>query len=88
MPNNAERELVQSISTRKTGHQAEGWSCHPTVKNSDPELFLSKRTAGTKMEKRLREMRFSDSPTWDPAQGEAPRSDTITDAIACLQKGA
>jgi hypothetical protein len=33
----------------------EGWGCHPTVKNSDPELFLSKRTAGTKIEKRLRE---------------------------------
>jgi len=28
----------------------EGWSCHPT----DPELFLSKRTAGTKMEKGLK----------------------------------
>jgi hypothetical protein len=28
---------------------------HPIFKNSDPELFLSKRTAGTKMERRLRE---------------------------------
>jgi hypothetical protein len=32
-----------------------GKAIHPTGKNSDPELFLSKRTAGTKMEKRLRE---------------------------------
>ena len=38
----------------------EGWVCHPTVKISDPELSLSKRTAGTKMEKRLKKRRFSD----------------------------
>jgi hypothetical protein len=32
-------------------------------KNSDPELFLSKRTTGTKTEKRrLRERRSSDQP--------------------------
>jgi hypothetical protein len=29
-------------------------------KNSDPELILYKRTTGTKMEKRLRERRYSD----------------------------
>jgi hypothetical protein len=40
---------------RKTGYQLEGCGYHPTVKNSDPELFLSKRTAETKMEKKLRE---------------------------------
>jgi hypothetical protein len=60
MTNSGERELVESTSSRKTGHQVEGWGFHPTVKNSDPELFLSKRTAGTKMEKRLRERRSSD----------------------------
>jgi hypothetical protein len=32
----------------------EEWGWYPTVKNSIPELFLSKRTTGTKMEKRLR----------------------------------
>jgi hypothetical protein len=31
-------------------------------KNSDPELFLSKRTTGTKMEKILRKRRSSDRP--------------------------
>jgi hypothetical protein len=31
----------------------EGYCCHSTVKNSDTELFSSKRTAETKMEKRL-----------------------------------
>jgi hypothetical protein len=51
MPYSGERELVEPTSSRKTGHQVEGWGCHPTVKNSDPELFLSKRTVGTKMEK-------------------------------------
>ena len=48
MPNNRERKLVKSISIRKMGLRAEGWGCHLTVKNSDPELFQSKRTAGTK----------------------------------------
>ena len=32
---------------------------HPTVKNSDPELFLSKRTVGTKVDKGLRGRRSS-----------------------------
>ena len=54
MPNSRERELVEFTSSRKIGHQVEGWGCHARVKNSEPELFLSKRTAGTKMEKRLR----------------------------------
>jgi hypothetical protein len=58
--NSGERELVESISSRKTEHQVEGWVGHPTVKNSDSELFLSKRTAETKVEKRLRERRSSD----------------------------
>ena len=62
MPYSGERELVESTSSRKTGHQVEGWGCHPTVKNSDPELFLSERTAGTKMEKSLRKRRSSDRP--------------------------
>jgi hypothetical protein len=64
MPKNGERELVESISSRKAEHQVERWCCYHTVKNSDPELLLSERTAGTKMEKRLRERRFSDQPNW------------------------
>ena len=50
MPNSGEREIVDSTSSRKKGHQVEGWGCYPIVKHSDPELFLSKRIAGTKME--------------------------------------
>ena len=26
-------------------------------------------------------------PKWDPAQGEAPRPNTITEAVECSQKG-
>jgi hypothetical protein len=88
MPCSREREIVESASNRKTGHQVERWGCHSTVKNSDPELFLSERAAGTKMEMSLRKRMFSDRPNWDPAQGEAPRPVTITDAMVCLQRGA
>jgi hypothetical protein len=48
MPNRGQRELVESISRRKIGHQVKQWGCHPTFKNSDPELFLSNGTAGKK----------------------------------------
>jgi hypothetical protein len=61
----------------------EGWGCHPTVKNSDPELFLTKRTAGTKMEKKLRERRFSDCPKLGFSSRDAPNPDSITDAMVC-----
>jgi hypothetical protein len=53
MPNSEKQELAESTSSRKTGHQVERWHCHPTVKNSDPELFLSKRTASTEQEMSL-----------------------------------
>ena len=62
MLKSGEREPVESTSSRKAGHQVEGWGGHRRVKNSDPELFLSKRTAKTKMEKSLRERRSSDQP--------------------------
>jgi hypothetical protein len=48
MPISGERELVETTSSGKTGHQVEGWGCHHTVIKSDPELVLSKRTPGTK----------------------------------------
>ena len=60
IPYTQEREFVESTSSRETEHQVEGWGCCPTVKNSDSELFLPKRTAGTEMERRLREMISSD----------------------------
>ena len=48
-----EGELVEFTSSGKMGLQVEGWGCHPTVKSSDPELFLSEETAGTKMGKSM-----------------------------------
>ena len=48
MPYSGERELVESSSSGGTGHQVERLSYHPTVKSSNPELFLSERTAGKK----------------------------------------
>jgi hypothetical protein len=51
-PYSGKREFVESTSSKKTGHQVEGWGCHHIAKNPDPEMFLSERTAGTKMEKK------------------------------------
>jgi hypothetical protein len=44
MPCSVERELLESASFRKTGHQVEGWGFHSIVKISDPELLLSEGT--------------------------------------------
>ena len=55
------KELVKPTSSIKTGHQLRDGVATSQSK-TDPELFLSERTAGTKMEKRLREKRPSDSP--------------------------
>jgi len=43
-------------------------------------LFLFERTAGTKMLKSLRKGCTESGPKRNPAQGEAPRPDTITKA--------
>jgi hypothetical protein len=56
MVNSGEREIKESTSSEKTGNQEEG--CHPTVKNSDPEFFLPKKTSGTNIQKKQRESRF------------------------------
>jgi hypothetical protein len=55
-------KLVESTSSRGIRYQVEGLVFHNTVKISDPELFLCKRTAKRKMEKNLRERRSSDRP--------------------------
>jgi hypothetical protein len=57
-----EGELVESTSSGGKGYQVEEWGCHHTVKSSDAELFLSEGTAGTKMEKNMRERSSSDRP--------------------------
>jgi hypothetical protein len=81
-----ERELVESTSNRKTGHQVEGWDCHPTVKNSDPELFLSEGTAGSKLEKSLRKRRSSDKPKLGSSSREDPQNLTLLLMVWCAYK--
>ena len=53
------------------------------MQNYGPIFFLSKRTAGTKMEKRLKKRRSSYK-----LKLSSSRPDTITDAMVCLQTGA
>ena len=63
----------------------EGWGYQFTVKIPDPQLFLSKRSVKTKMEKRLEERWSNDQVQFGihltGGWGEAPRPDTITDML-------
>ena len=73
-----EIKFVESRSSRKTGRtSSEGWGCHPTVKSSDPELFLSEGNAGT-VEKSRKGGPLT-GPNWD-----IWGLDTVTDAALCL----
>ena len=54
-----EVELVESTSSGRTGIK---WSCCPIRIIFDPELFLFEGTAGTKLEKNMRERRSMDRP--------------------------
>jgi len=62
---------------------------HPPIfKIFDPELFLSKGNARTKKEQRLKERPSSDRPNMGSIPyGDVPNSDTINDAMLCLQTG-
>ena len=53
------RAIVGSTSSSKTASSG-GMGLPSHRQNTDPELFLSKRTAGRKMEKSLQERRSSD----------------------------
>jgi hypothetical protein len=62
-----------------------GMGCCPIDKTSDPEASLSKRNAGTKMVKRLREGRSSDWSKLGSHSRQAPRPNTISNAMMCFQ---
>jgi hypothetical protein len=55
MSNSGEMEPEETNSNSWTGPPLKGWEHQPTFKIFDPELFLSKRNSGTKMEQRLKE---------------------------------
>ena len=80
--------LVESTCSRKTGQQLEGWGCHSTVKNSDQNCSCLKELQGQKWRRAWRKGGPGTGPNLDPTQGEAPRPDTITDAMVYLQTGA
>jgi uncharacterized protein with gpF-like domain len=48
MPNSGERELVEFTSSRKTGHQVEGWGCRATVKTLIQNCSSLKELQGKK----------------------------------------
>jgi hypothetical protein len=63
MNKSGERKLEESTTSGWTGPREQGLDSQPTVKISDPELVLSKRTAGTKLEKRLKDRESNDQPS-------------------------
>ena len=81
------RGNLQRIPPEERPASSERWCCHPIVKNSDPEYFLSKRTAREKMEKRGKGGPVTGS-NWDPAKEETAMPDTIIDATVCLEQAA
>jgi hypothetical protein len=88
MPNSGERELIDFSSSRKTGHQVEGWDCHPTVKNCDPEILQSKKNYRNKKWRRVWGKGGSVTrPTSNPSQGEALKPATLTDAMLWSHRG-
>ena len=64
--------------------QVDGWDCHPTVKNSDSELFCLKELQGQKWRRDQGKDGPVTGPTWDPAQGEAPSPEIITGCYGML----
>ena len=86
MPNSGEREHVEFSSSRKTGHQVEGWGCHPLVKNCEPYCCCLKELQGQKWRRDRRKGGPVTGPTWNTSQGKAPRPDTISDAMVYLEK--
>jgi hypothetical protein len=56
----------------------EEWTCHPTVKNPDSELFFSEKNAGIKTEKSLRKRGSNDRPKLGSSSRGEPKGPIMT----------
>jgi hypothetical protein len=54
------RNFKSPTPVERQSKQVEGWSCTPTVKNPDSELFLAKIIAGKKLKRRMSERSLRD----------------------------
>ena len=88
MPYSWERELVESTSSRNTGHQVRDGAANPQSKTLTQICSCLKDLQEQKWRRDLGKGGPVTSPNWDPTQGETPRSDIITDAMVCLKKEA
>jgi hypothetical protein len=88
MLNSGERELVESTSNRKTGHQVRDGVDISQSKTLIQNCSCLKELQGQNWRRDWGKEAPVTGPNWDPSQGEAPRTDTITDAMVCLQTGA
>jgi hypothetical protein len=84
------RELTMTTSSRKIRHQVEGWICHPTIKRSDPEMFLfwkhCRNKNGKETERKKGQLQAQIGIQLKGFQ--SPRPDTITDVVFFLKTGA
>jgi hypothetical protein len=71
---------------RQASH--EGWGCHPIVKTLNRNCPCLKELQGQKQRRAAGNGGPATGPKWDPAQGEVPRPDHITEAMECSEKGA
>ena len=84
MPYSSERELVKPTSSRKKGHQVRDGVAIPQSKFQPIIVPIQKNCRDKNGE--VTEGPVT-GPKWDPAQEEAPRTNTITEAMKCSKKG-
>jgi hypothetical protein len=86
--NSGEMEPEETTSSGQIWPTMERWS-HPLIfKNFDPELFLSKGNAGTKVEQRMKEKPYSDQSNLGFILCAGTKPDIITYGMLYLQTGA
>jgi hypothetical protein len=75
---------VEPTSSGKTGYL---WGCHSTVTLLTHNCSCLKELKGWKWRGAWGEEGPETGPKWDPAQGEVPGPDTITEAMQSSKKG-